>query len=326
MRRLLPIILIGCGQTKLSESWQLDRPRLLAARAEVAAPADLVLGTRAEPRPGETVKFSSLRYTPPDSPELAAMWIGCLTEGDTQTGCDFDESAFDDLDSLDESSNLAEVEEAFQRLNDAGFLGIEPDWPPMWVVPDDALEGVEDPLEGVSAFVNITLLPREISKDDTSVEEDDASVEEDVLDTEDLEAGFKRVSVSEATSPNHNPDIADVLVAGAAIGDGKGFTATRGHTYTIEPILADGHVETYSFVNSKSEEEWRTEEPYFTFYSETGSEKAAKQAKFNVDYSLYPYSSVEWTAPKESGWITLNIVARDRRGGMGWRSLLVNVL
>lgn len=317
MRLLLPIILFGCGESKLSQSWQLDRPRLLAARAEVAAPADPVLGTRSEPRPGETLKFSSLRYTPPGSPPLSAMWIGCLTDGDTQTGCDFDESAFDALENLDDNASLAEFEEALQQLNEAGFLGIEPDWPPMWIVPDDALEGVEDPLEGVSAFVNITLLPSLMPGEKISAEEQAEA---------DFEAAFKRVAVSEATSPNHNPDITDILVAGTAIGSAKGFTANKSTTYVLEPILADGHVETYSFVNSKGEEEWRSEEPYFTFYSELGSEKAAKQAQFSVDYSLYPYSSVEWTSPKESGWVTLHIVVRDRRGGMGWRTLLVNVL
>lgn len=317
MRLLLPFLLVACDQTRLAESWQLDRPRLLAARAEVAAPPDPLLGTRAEPQPGETVMFSSLRYSPPGTPELSAMWIGCLTEGDTQTGCEFDESAFDALEDLDEDASLDELEAAFQQLNEAGFLGWEPDWPPMWVVPDDALEGVEDRLEGVSAFVNITLFPQ--------VDGQDAQPDGD-LDTSDLEAGFKRVSVSEATSPNHNPDIGDMLVAGTAIGDAKGFTASRGHTYILEPLLKDGHIEEYVYVNSRGEEETRTEEPYFTWYSELGATKYRKQASFSVDYSLYPYSSVEWTAPEVTGQVTIHVVVRDRRGGMGWRTLLVNVL
>jgi hypothetical protein len=305
-------LLIGCGETEQAQSWQLDRIRLLAARGEVAGPPDPVLGTRAEPRPGETLRFSSLSYAPPDDPIAGALWIGCLTEGDTQTGCEFDESAFDDLESLDESASAAEIEEAFQRLNEAGFLGIEPDWPPMWVVPDDALEGVEDRLEGVSAFVNISLLPM----DESALEDDEA----------DLEAGFKRVAVSEATSPNHNPDIKDIVVAGTSIEDARGFTARAGLTYILDPILEDGHIETYSYITGAGEEELREEEPYFSWYTELGSEKTSKQAGFDTDYSLYPYSSVEWTAPKVSGTIRIHVVVRDRRGGMGWRSLVVNVL
>ena len=53
-------MLIGCEQTRMSEEWQLDRIRLLGVRAEVQGTPDPVLGTRAEPQPGETVQFSSL--------------------------------------------------------------------------------------------------------------------------------------------------------------------------------------------------------------------------------------------------------------------------
>lgn len=256
--------------------------------------------------------FSSLTYAPPDDPIEGALWIGCLTEADSQTGCAFDESAFNDLKSLDKNSSPAEIEEAFQRLNEAGFLGLEPDWPPMWIIPDDALEGVEDRLEGVSAFVNISLLP----KDASALGDDDP----------DLEAGFKRIAVSEATSPNHNPDIKDIVVAGTPIGDAKGFTARTGRTYILDPILEDGHIETYSYITSSGEEEQREEEPYFTWYTELGTDNKSKQARFDTDYSLYPYSSVEWTAPEVAGTIRIHVVTRDRRGGMGWRSLLVNVL
>jgi len=310
--RLFLLLLIGCGETEQAKSWQLDRIRLLAARGEVAGTPDPVLGTRAEPRPGETLLFSSLSYAPSDDPIAGALWIGCLSEGDSQTGCEFDESAFDDLKSLDESASPAEIEEAFQRLNEAGFLGIEPDWPPKWIVPDDALEGVEDRLEGLSAFVNITLLPM----DESDLEDEEA----------DLENGFKRVAVSEATSPNHNPDIVDILVAGTSIEEAKGFTARAGRTYILEPILEEGHIETYSYINSSGEEEWRSEEPYFTWYTELGAKRSQRQARFDTDYSLHPYSSVEWTAPKVPGWIEIYVVVRDRRGGMGWRSILVNVL
>jgi len=308
VRWFLPLLITGCGTTELTQSWQLDRHRLLGARGEVAGTPDPVLGTRAEPRPGETLLFSSLRYTPEDEPSAGALWIGCLTDGDTQTGCDFDESAFEDLDELDENASQEELFEALDRLKEAGFLGIEPDLPPSWLVPEDALDGVEDPLEGVSAFVNITMLP------------------EDESSSEMPEAGFKRVAVSEATTPNHNPDITDLIVAGESIGDARGFTARRGYTYILKPVLSEGHIETYSYLNTQGDEEWRVEKPYFTWYTELGASDAKKQARFNVDYSLHPYTSVEWTAPKKAGLVEIDVVVRDRRGGVGWRTLLVNVL
>jgi len=308
VRWFWPLMIVGCGQTEFAQQWQLDRVRLLAARGEVVAPPDPVLGSRAEPRPGETLQFSSLRYAPEDVPPVGAMWIGCLTTGSSQTGCELDESAFQDLEDLDEDASPAELAAAFERLTEAGFLGFEPDWPPMMEVPADALDGVEDRLEGISAFVNITLMAKEEEGAD------------------DPEMGFKRIAVSEATSPNHNPDIEDILVAGESLGGAKGFTARTGRTYILEPVLPEGHIETYSYINSQGEEEWRVEQPFFTWYTETGPGKMGRQASFDQAESLYPFSAVEWTAPKTPGWIEIDVVVRDRRGGMGWRTLEVNVL
>jgi hypothetical protein len=116
------------------------------------------------------------------------------------------------------------------------------------------------------------------------------------------------------------------VVAGVALNGAIGFNAQQGHTYTIEPLLSDGHVETYEFLNGDGELEWRTEEPFFTWYSETDPTPTEKSGPFDSPESLYPYSSVEWTAPSHAGEILVHTVVRDRRGGMGWRSLRVNVL
>jgi hypothetical protein len=292
----------------MGQSWQLDRHRLLGARAEVMGPPDPVLGTRAEPRPGEVLSFSSLSYAPEDDPIVGALWLACLPQSGGEQGCEFDGSAFEDLEDLDESATPEEIEEVFERVKEAGIIGVEPDWPPMWEVPADVLDNVEDKLEGLSAMVNISLLPET----------------EDM--PEDVEAGFKRIAVSEATSPNHNPEITDITVAGVALDGARGFTARAGYTYILEPIVPEGHVETYSYLNTGGEEEWRVEEPYFTWYTEPGADKPNKQARFKQEYSLHPNSSVEWTAPKKPGQVEIYVVVRDRRGGMGWRTLLVNVL
>lgn len=295
----------------MSEPWQLDRLRLLAVRAQVDAEPDPVLGTRAEPRPGENVLFSSLKYAPTETPLDGAIWVACIPEFAFGFGCEFDESAIESaFDGLDEDSSYEEVIQAFEAAQDAGFIGFEPEWAPEWTVPSDALTDLNESEaeEGVNAFINITL---------TSGTSDNP---------ENTEITFKRMPVSEASSPNHNPDIVDFVVAGVALNGAIGFNARRGHTYTIEPLLSDGHVETYDFLNSDGQLEWRTEEPFFTWYSETGSTQRGKRASFDSPESLYPYSSVEWTAPSVTGEILLHTVVRDRRGGMGWRSLRVNVL
>ena len=105
-----------------------------------------------------------------------------------------------------------------------------------------------------------------------------------------------------------------------------GFTARTKKTYVIEPLLSDGHIETYTYTSSSGEREYRTEEPYFTWYTEMGADDVADGARFDQPYSLNPYNSVEWTAPTSPGLLTIHVVVRDRRGGMGWRSLTVNVL
>ena len=191
-----------------------------------------------------------------------------------------------------------------------GFIGFEPDWAPEWTVPMNALADLDESeiKEGVNAFINITL---------TSEASDNS---------ENTEITFKRMPVSEASTPNHNPDIVDFVVAGVALNGAIGFNAQPGHTYTIEPLLSDGHVETYEFLNGDGELEWRTEEPFFTWYTETDSTQTEKNPPFDSPESLYPYSSVEWTAPSSAGEILVHTVVRDRRGGMGWRSLRVNVL
>jgi hypothetical protein len=261
------------------------------------------------------VAFSSLKYVPPDATLEGTLWIACIPTDGFGFGCELDEEKLDEaFAGIDEDSSYEDYLAALEAVQAAGFIGYEPDWDPMWTVPDNALDGLseDEAQEGVNAFVNIIM---------------DAG--EESPDGED-EIAFKRMPVSEAVSPNHNPDIADFVVAGQPLDGAIGFNARRGQTYVIEPVLADGHVETYQYLNSDGETEWRSEEPFFLWYTETGPGRQGKleneQASFDAPESLYPYTSVEWTAPKEPSEILIHTVVRDRRGGMGWRSLRVNVL
>lgn len=312
MRLMLSLsILTGCGTTQLSQSDILDRVRLLGVRAEVDETTDPVLGTRAEPRPGDTVVFSSLTYFPEGEAFGGALWIGCLPEGELAYGCEFDEDALGQFDQLGDDSTPEELGAALQAAEEAGLIGFEPLFSPSWSIPDTALESLSDSerLEGVNAFINVSLF--------TDTEQSE---------TDDAEVGFKRMPVSEAPTPNHNPDITDFVVAGETLEGRNGFTARSGNTYTIEPIVPPGHTETYAYQTSSGENEYRSEELYFLWYTEPGASNAKNQASFDQPLSLAPYSSVEWTAPNEPGRVTIHAVVRDRRGGMGWRSLEVNVL
>jgi len=310
---LWPLLIFGCGGLELSQSWQLDRVRILAVRPFVDVETDPVLGTRAEPEPGETVRFEALTYAPPDEPVGGVLWSACLLD-DAIGQCDFES---DDLD----ESGLTE--------DGSGIIGIEPFLNPTWNIPADALDSLTDTekQEGRSALINVIAIPEDIFEDEDLFSADtDKTDQLSELDPNAFEIAFKRMPISLAETPNHNPDIVNIVVAGHPIGSAKGFTARTKKTYTLEPILANGHIETYAFINNSGEKEYRTEEPYFSWYTELGAEDPKKGAEFDQPVSLYPYSSVEWTAPDKPGWITIYVVARDRRGGMGWRTISVNVL
>ena len=123
---------------------------------------------------------------------------------------------------------------------------------------------------------------------------------------------YKRMPVSQASTPNHNPDILGVEVDGYPIAAEQVLHVSAGQTYIVDPVLSETAIEDYRYIISEGVEETRTEEPYFTFYTTGGN--------FDYNFSLYPKASVEWTAPDDPDATSHRVwvVARDRRGGMGW--------
>ena len=106
-------------------------------------------------------------------------------------------------------------------------------------------------------------------------------------------SAFQSASPRPQSQPRHRR----LHVAGERLDGAAGFTA-RTETYIIEPLLAEGHIETYRYRASSGEVEFRTEEPYFGWFTELGSASAKNGARFDQPFSLIPYTSVEWTAPK----------------------------
>jgi hypothetical protein len=135
----------------------------------------------------------------------------------------------------------------------------------------------------------------------------------------DLELVYKRVPVSLSPTPNHNPTITGWRVDGEPWSEGEGPLPVRsGATLSIEPILSADSLEAYTYENTAGEVEDREEEPFFTWFTEAGD--------FDQALSLYPEVAVEWTAPEALDTEALIVaVARDRRGGMAWRTLQVVV-
>lgn len=284
---MLILALSGCTVTELSESWHIDRLRVLAVAAEPA-----------EPRPGDAVTFTSLVVSP-DVAVASTVWFACLTGGD-DFGCAIDEEL---LEGLDPSADLSA--EDLEALYAAGFIGAEPWLPPVWNVPLDALDALpsEARAEGLTAIVNVTAIP-----------------EGEGLDQEDLELAYKRVPVSESPAPNRNPWITAITVDGVEIPEGTVVSLDRGQPYSIGVTLPDEAVETYPFLNKDGVEESRTEEPYLTWYTEAGEFDQTNDLWPYFEAIYYPPDRSESESQSEA---RLWVVVRDRRGGMAWASLSV---
>lgn len=280
---MLILLAIACTTDELSQSYEIDRVRVLGAAAEPA-----------EPKPGDVVTFSSLVVSP-NEPLFGTAWLACAGDQASDFGCEFDESLFSDPENVDPEALAA-----------AGFIGFEPYIPPTWTVPTDYLDALtdEEKLEGTAAFINIIAIPG-----------DGSELDEDA----DVEIAYKRVPVSLATTPNHNPVLSGLRVDGIDVAEDGIVELDAGQTYEIEAVLQDDSVETYTYVSSDGESEERTEEPYFSWYLQKGS--------FDQTNTLYPFTSVNYTTPADGSADDLGlwVVVRDRRGGMSWSQMTVRV-
>ncbi len=285
-------VLLGCTDFNFAEEWQLDRLRLLAIRAEPA-----------EPRPGEFVTFTSLSYVP-SGLEWSALWLACV-DGDTE-GCTLDPALVDQLDNTDEMTE-AELAVLFAALQAGGLVGIEPGMALGWVAPADALDDLDEAgrLEGKSATVTVSLTAGE-----------------------DNELTLKAIPVSEATTPNHNPDLLPITFDGAAIDATATVTVDAGNAIDLSVTLA-GALETYTYVTTEGLSETRTEELSFRWYTSggtlgTGFDTGVSPPSFGEDEGLTT-SDEGWVTPAEPGDYRLDVVVLDGRGGMGWQSVVVTV-
>lgn len=281
----LALTLTGCVIG--SESY--PRPRDLPDSSLVDRPR--ILGIQAEPpevRPGEIVTFSALVGDPDEVLDIT-IWLAC-TDGGT-FGCDTDFGA------LSEDASPEELAEA-------GVIGIEPFFDPVMEVPTDMLDDVpaENRLEGVQFTIQVAALPQ---SDDTGAE----------VDFNDVEVAYKRLVISEATTPNHNPGLQNWRVDGAFVPDGGVVIVDAGQEYDVSVELTEDSVEDYVYVNSEGVSEDRSEEPYLTWYASNGAWNGNLTVPLNgFDAPL----EAKWRAPDEPGEGTWYVVARDRRGGQAW--------
>jgi len=264
----------------LDASTLVNRTRILGIRA---LPAEI--------RPGERAAFEALIGTAEgEAPELGSVWIAC-PEGD-DFGCATD---LGDLN-LDNATP--------EDLAAIGFIGFEPGLPPAYAAPNDLLDDISaaDRLEGRSVLVQLSLFPLELLEE---------GVEE--IDFNAVEGAYKRLVVSEATTPNDNPGLSAFLVDRFAVVPGiSAVHVEPKQSYDLGILLQDvSGREVYEFVNSSGELEERVEEPYASWYATSG--------EVLEPVTLWPFMESTWRAPAEAGTKgTWYVVIRDRRGGMSW--------
>ncbi len=272
----------------LSATWLVDRPRILAIKAEPP-----------EATAGQVVTFEALIPNPDAEPgeDWATIWLACPPDpenpGAIGFGCELDFGAID-FEAMDPVA-MAEV----------GFIGFEPFLPPTYVVPPGLLNNLttqRDRREGVNVTIQVSALPPSVLEEET-----------EELDFNEVEVGYKRLIVSEATTPNLNPSIFEFVVDRLPVAADAVVHVTPKQSYDLGVVLEEKLVETYDYLNRDGGLEERREEPYAAWYT-TGGEMLE-------EVTLYPYTEATWTAPQKSGVEgTWYAVVRDRRGGMTWHT------
>jgi hypothetical protein len=281
---LLPTVLLtGCviGTNKykrpseLDSATLIDRVRILAIQAEPP-----------EARPGDEVHFSALIADPNDEVDTV-VWLACPPDEAGGFGCAVD------LSSLGDSPTPEE-------LAAAGVIGFEPGFPPVYVPPADLLDDLPEAerAEGLSVTVQIAAFPS------TAVTDSGTTFFDDV------EVAYKRLVVSEATTPNHNPVIGAFTVDGFAVPPDSTAEVDAGQAYELGISLTDASLEHYTYVDRDGVAEDRVEEPYATW--------ACTGGEVTEGITLFPYTQSTWVSPTDVSDVTCWSVVRDRRGGMTW--------
>jgi hypothetical protein len=282
----------------LSPAWRIDKLRVLAV---VADPPEV--------RPGETATFRAL-IVDPQGDRGATVWLACPSDGGgIGFGCAID-PAFDFTTATPD------------ELAAAGFIGFEPFLSPTYTAPADLLDGLDARAAAEGAYVTVTVsvLPADVLAELTSGEADPTAA----LDFSSVQVAYKRLVVSTAVTPNHNPEIVRFTAEGAPLPPGATLVVDAGETYEIGAELAEGAVESYLYKGPDGVWQERVEEPYIHWYTDGGT--------MQEEITLHPYLQADWVAPDPdaerdegdpapptSG--TLWAVVRDRRGGMSWAEL-----
>jgi hypothetical protein len=233
-----------------------------------------ILGVRAEPpeaAPGASVHFDALIADPRGGGRALKLAWALCTPGDAGVATCGDPS----------------------RVAMLGTGGTAD-----WVVPDSALAGLsfDDALEGRDVYVVLGVEPADIAPDDHNPPHD---------------AAFKRVRVSTNPSPNHNPSIDSLLVAGSPASPSP-ITGQPGAKLDLDVTASPDSAESWTSAAGSGVEDVR-----YTWSISAGSVSDA------VSYGAAGEPTANlWRLPDGSNGppeAMLWVVLRDGRGGTDWK-------
>ena len=106
----------------------------------------------------------------------------------------------------------------------------------------------------------------------------------------DFSVAFKRIVISEASTPNSNPTIETWTIDGVPVDNAGVVAVAPGASIEVGIVLNEDSIETYSYVTSVGDVEQRTEEPYARWYTTAGS--------VDEEVTLYPYLDASVRIPE----------------------------
>lgn len=136
------------------------------------------------------------------------------------------------------------------------------------------------------------------------------------FDPENAAVALKRLTVSEAPTPNANPTLEGVRVGGEVVRDGDTAQVVSASDVPLAALAASGSAEDWTLVHPDGRETAEAETLVASWYATYGDFEAVRSQ---------PGEPNLFFAPRGAGTLELWVVLRDGRGGTDWLSLKVAV-
>jgi len=142
-----------------------------------------------------------------------------------------------------------------------------------------------------------------------------------------------RISAAAPGDRNRNPTLEGLEVDGTLYRSGDRVVLPSSAIVTLTPVLAAGAIEAYTYTTTEGTVEDRCEAPYFSWYATAGDIDEAYTEPAPIPGCAWeggelPDAANHWTlpdTPSPGTPLSLFVVVRDRRGGMDWVVLEVDM-